>query len=72
MKYYTRMLTEETTSEITKEQARFYLEGAYIKEHVSYVIDEEKSFRLKTPYRVIWTKTDNGLVPMAGFYGVCE
>ena len=58
--------------ELSKERARFLLEGCYIKEHVDDVMDNEKAFRLRTMTRDIWTKTDSGMVPMNGFYGVCD
>ena len=50
--------------------ARFLLEGCYIKEAVDDVMDNNKGFRLQTMTRVIWTQTDDGLVPIAGFYGI--
>lgn len=72
MKYFTRMHTEQEETQITKEQARHYLEGSYNKEAVDDVIDNGKSFQLWTPFRVIWTEDEKGLIPMAGFYGICE
>lgn len=57
--------------DLTKEQARYILEGCYKKAFVKDIIDNGKEFRLHTPMRDIWTEKD-GLVPVAGFYGVCE
>ena len=70
MKYFTAIHGETHTSEISKEEAQHYLEGAYIKEAVDDIMNNDKSFRLRTPYRDIWTVTDEGLIPMAGFYGI--
>lgn len=70
MKYMTMMHGEEKSEEISKERARELLEGCYIADAVADVFDNDKAFRLRTPYRDIWTKTDDGLVPMPGFYGV--
>lgn len=72
MKYFTRAHTEQDVAQITKEQAREYLERCYIKEHVDEVIDNGEQFCLWTPFRDIWTEDENGLTPMAGFYGVCR
>ena len=58
--------------QITKEEARAFLEYAYIKTAVDDVIDNEKAFRLWTPFRDVWTMTEDDMIPMAGFYGVCE
>lgn len=72
MKYYSQVKGEKEVEELTKERARFLLEGCYIKEAVDDVIDNEKGFRLQTITRDIWTETEDGLVPIPGFYGVCE
>lgn len=70
MKYFSQVKGEEKIEELTKERARFLLEGCYIKEAVDDVMDNNKGFRLQTMTRVIWTQTDDGLVPIAGFYGI--
>lgn len=72
MRYYTKAHTEQSSNEITKEQAKHYLEGAYKAQAVADIMDNEKQFRLRTPFRDIWTKSENGMIPMPGFYGVCE
>ena len=72
MEYYTMLHTEHEPMQITKEEARHFLEYCYIKEAVDDVIDNEKAFHLWTPFRDVWTKTEDGLVPIAGFYGICE
>lgn len=69
MHYLSRMHGEEAVEELTKEQVFCKLDGHYKRKFVKDLIDNEKSFRLFTPYREIWTKTDEGLVPMPGFYG---
>lgn len=71
MKYYKQNNSEGEPREISKADARYFLSGYYKKSFVDEVFEGEQSFRLKTPYSEIWTKTDEGLVPMAGFYGVC-
>lgn len=70
MNYYTKMHTDYKTQQITKEQAKHYLKGAYIETFVDDIIDKEKSFRLRTPYRDVWTMTKDGRTAMAGFFGV--
>lgn len=58
--------------EITKERARFVLEGNWKEEMLEDIFENNKSFRLFTPFSKIWTMDEKGLVPMPGFYGVCE
>ena len=66
------MHTEKEAMQITKDEARIFLEAAYNFDFVNDVIENEKGFHLCTPFRDIWTATDDGLVPMSGFYGICE
>lgn len=68
---YKSLRMDGVAEDLTKEQARSILEGSYKKAFVKDIIDNEKGFRLHTPTRIIWTEKD-GLVPVAGFYGVCE
>ena len=70
MNYY-KMLKDGKyeEEEITKEEAKRLLEGWWKQEALDDIFHNEKGFRLFTPYADIWTKTDDGLVPMAGFYG---
>ena len=70
MKYYSRFKGEKEVEELTKERTQFLLERYYTKEFVDDVIDNERGFRLQTIMREIWTETDDGLVPIAGFYGI--
>lgn len=56
--------------ELSKENTRFLLECYYVKEVVDDIFENNKSFRLDVGLRTIWTKTDDGLVPIAGFYGI--
>ena len=60
----------ETVTEITKEQARRYLEGYWKPKFLDDIFSNDRAFRLWTPFSIIWTKDDNGLIPMAGFMGV--
>lgn len=74
MKYFKRLHVEreEDAIEISKEAARIFLRSAYEREFVDEIIRFEKSFRLVTNYSEFWTKTDDGMIPAPGFYGVCE
>lgn len=57
--------------EITKEEARKTLEGYWIEDAVKDIFENDRQFRLFTPFSTVWTKDKNGKVPMAGFYGIC-
>lgn len=57
--------------EITKEEARKTLEGYWIEDAMKDIFENDRQFRLFTPFSTVWTKDENGKVPMAGFYGVC-
>lgn len=69
MHYLSQMHGEDTVEELTKEQVFCKLDGYYKRKFVKEILDKEQGFRLFTPYRIIWTQTDDGLVPIAGFYG---
>ena len=71
IRYYKKGI-QLAPQEVTKDEARETLEGHYKKEAVDDILDNDKAFRLATPDSVIWTKNEQGLVPMAGFYGICE
>lgn len=66
MKYY------RNGEEVTKERAKFILEGCYKSEAVKDIIDKEKAFRLRIMTGEIYTEDEYGRVPMPGFFGVCE
>lgn len=72
MKYMSMVKGETQVEEITEERARFLIENCYIKEFVDDLFDNHRCFRLQTMTRTIWTKTDDGLVPMPGFLGVID
>ena len=55
--------------EITKAEARKTLDGHWDAKQLDEIFDNGIGFRLFTPFAEVWTKTDDGLVPMAGFYG---
>ena len=61
--------TQFAPQEVTKEKARETLEGYYNKEALDDIFENGKEFRLATAYSEIWTNND-GMVPMAGFYGI--
>lgn len=58
--------------EITKEEAKSTLAGHWKPEFLDDIFDNEKVFRLDTPYSTVETRTDYGATPIPGFYGVCD
>lgn len=62
--------TQFAPQEVAKEKARETLDGYYKKEALDDIFDNNRGFRLETSYSVVGTKDDEGLVPMAGFYGI--
>lgn len=57
--------------EITKEEARKTLEGYWIEDAVKNIFENDRQFRLFTPFSTVWTMDENGNISMAGFYGIC-
>ena len=55
--------------DITKDEARSSLEGTYKPEFLDDIFENEKSFRLETPYSTIETRRD-GATLKSGFLGV--
>lgn len=73
MKYIKIMRSEKSKPcEITKSEARKTLDGYWKTEALNDIFDNEKMFRLYTPFSVVETQSKDGLVPAAGFYGVCD
>ncbi len=70
MKYFKTYKYKAETKEITREEARTTLDGYWKEEALNDIFNNSKSFRLFTPYSEVWTKTDDGTVPIAGFYGI--
>ena len=71
MTYYKQYKgTQFAPQELTKEKVRETLEGYYKKEALDDIFDNDREFRLETSYSVVWTKNEQGQVPMAGFYGI--
>lgn len=56
--------------EITKEEARKTLEGYWIEDAINDMFENDRQFRLFTPFSIVWTMDENGNIPMAGFYGI--
>lgn len=56
--------------EITKEEARKTLEGYWIKDAINDMFENDRQFRLFTPFSTVWAMDENGNIPMAGFYGI--
>ena len=73
MKYY-KQYTElvAQAQEITKEEAKRILSYWWAEERLDDIFKHNKMFRLYTPVSEVWTRTDDGMTPMAGYYGVCE
>lgn len=60
-----------TPFEITKEEARKTLEDYWIEDAINDMFENDRQFRLFTPFSTVWTKDENGNIPMIGFYGIC-
>ena len=73
MKYFKRYKNKEVNEhfEVTEEQARLTLEGYWKEDFLDDIFKNKKQFRLYTPFAYIWT-VENGMMPMPGFFGVCE
>ena len=72
MRYFRRDIGNGSKAiEITKAEARGSLTGYWQEKVLDEIFCYEYSFRLNTPHSVIWTKDEEGKVPMAGFYGIC-
>lgn len=71
MKYYKQYRKPgAATEELTWEEARLLLEGHWVAESLDDIFENNRQFRLYTPYADVWTVNDNGMMPMPGFYGV--
>lgn len=73
MQYFKHTWSEKRknyiVSEISEEEAFLMLQSSYV-ETDSF---RGKQFRLKTKYgSIIETKTETGLCPVPGFFGVCD
>jgi len=72
MRYYKQYKEINATPfEITKEEARETLESYWIEDAINDMFENDRQFRLFTPFSTVWTKDENGKVPMSGFYGIC-
>ena len=70
MKYYKQYKEAGAEpEEVTKEEAKRTLEGWWRQETLDDIFEQDKGFRLYTAYAEVWTKTEDGMIPMAGFYG---
>ena len=73
MKYYKRIRESGSNTEpITKDEALRLLSGWWDEAALKDTFAKDKAFRLYTPYSYVWTETEDGLAPTAGFYGVCD
>lgn len=61
---------KSVAEEIIWEEARLLLEGYWVAESLDDIFENDRLFRLYTPDIDVWTVSDNGMVPMPGFYGV--
>lgn len=57
--------------EITKEEAFETLAPHWDNDALADALEKGKGFRLFTPFADVWTKTESGLIPAPGFYGIC-
>ena len=71
MKYYLKLKESGKTKEITELEARYHLAKQFNEDYVAALFELRKAFRLEWEFGEIWTKTEEGHVPTAGFYGVC-
>lgn len=55
--------------EVTKDEAKHTLEGWWKQEALDEIFEKDEGFRLWTAFAEVWTQTDDGRVPMAGFIG---
>lgn len=58
--------------EITKEDASRTLGRWWKQTFLDDMFERDLMFRLYTPFAEVWTQTDDGMIPEAGFYGVCD
>ena len=72
MKYFSSYKWDGETEEISAEKAKDLLTGYWNEDVLNHIFKDEKVFRLYTPYRYVWSKTDDGKVLMPGFEGVSE
>lgn len=70
MRYFKQYKDADHSEEITKEEARYLLEGWWHETMLDEIFDNNGGFRLYTAYVDVWTEDDQGRVPIAGFYGV--
>ena len=56
--------------EVTKEEARRTLERWWQDEALNDIFENDRGFRLYTPFSEVWTMDDDGTVPEAGYYGI--
>lgn len=72
MEYFKLYEGEREPMQITKQEAKDALDGWWKEDFLSDIFEQEKVFRLYTPYCKVWSVSEDGLMPMAGFYGVVE
>ena len=70
MKYFKQYKEADAVAmEITKEEAQHTLEGWWTDESLEDIFTNDRMFRLYTAFCIVWTQTEDGRVPMAGYYG---
>ena len=71
MRYFKQYKDKDAEAvEITREEAKRTLEGWWQEDCLTDIFENNREFRLYTAYSTVWTQTDDGLVPIAGFYGI--
>lgn len=69
---YCKMFREPGSEyfEISKEEARQTLEGYYNTDCLDRIFNDGLTFRLPTPFSVLWAETDDGKILIPDFYGI--
>lgn len=71
MKYFKQYREPDAKKfEVTKEEAKTTLEGHWAEDALKDIFENDRMFRLYTPWAEVWTQDNKGMLPMAGFYGI--
>ena len=72
MKYFKQYKDGTEPFEVSKEEARRTLDGHWKPEALDDIFGNDKMFRLWSPFSIVWTQSEDGMIPEPGFTGVCE
>lgn len=70
LEYYRLLNGEKEPMQITKDEALEMLDGNWEPTMLDKIFEEEIPFRLYTPFSEIWTKDEEGRIPVPDFFGV--